>query len=74
MLHVALYQPKIPPNTGNIARQCVGMDAVLHLIGPLEFDIDEHAVKRAGLDYWPYLNLHQHDQPQDFIDWLGNPQ
>jgi len=71
MLHVALYQPKIPPNTGNIARQCVGMDAALHLIGPLEFNIDDHAVKRAGLDYWPYLKLHRHDQPHDFVDWLN---
>lgn len=70
MLHVALYQPKIPPNTGNIARQCVGMDAVLHLIGPIEFDLSDHAVKRAGLDYWPHLELIQHLDPEAFVVWL----
>ena len=70
MLHVALYQPKIPPNTGNIARQCVGMDAVLHLIGPIEFDLSDHAVKRAGLDYWPHLELIQHPDPEACVVWL----
>ena len=71
MVHVALYQPKIPPNTGNIARQCVGMNAALHLIGPHEFDLGEHAVKRAGLDYWPHLDLTEHDTPDAFLEWLG---
>jgi len=71
MFHVALYQPKIPPNTGNIARQCVGMNATLHLIGA-DFDLSEHAVKRAGLDYWCHLRLVQHDAPQGFLDWLGD--
>lgn len=70
MLHVALYQPKIPPNTGNIARQCVGMAAKLHLIGPHEIDLREHAVKRAGLDYWPHVDLTEHESPGAFLDWL----
>jgi len=71
MLHVALYQPEIPPNTGNIARQCVGMGVCLHLIEPIGFDIDDKSVKRAGLDYWDALDLTVHKSPEDFISWLG---
>ncbi len=51
MFHVVLYQPEIPPNTGNIIRLCANVGASLHLIEPLGFDIDEKAVRRAGLDY-----------------------
>jgi len=72
MLHVALYQPLIPPNTGNIARQCVGMGAQLHLIEPCAFDLSDHAVKRAGLDYWPHLQLTRHATPEHFLQWLGD--
>lgn len=71
MLEVALYQPSIPPNTGNIARQCVGMGARLHLIGPLGFGIDDKDLRRAGLDYWPHLDLISHNCPEDFLTWLG---
>ena len=71
MLHVALYQPQIPPNTGNIARQCVGMNAHLHLVGPIAFDLSDHAVRRSGLDYWPHLSLTLHPTPDDFLRWLG---
>jgi len=74
MLHVALYQPVIPQNTGNIARQCVGMEAHLHLVGPLGFEVTDKTVKRAGLDYWEHLTLTQHDTPEDFFDWLGDRQ
>lgn len=70
MIHIALYQPQIPPNTGNIARQCVGMNAPLHLIGPIAFDLSEHAVKRSGLDYWPNLKLTMHPDPESFLNWL----
>ncbi|MEX0744978.1 MAG: tRNA (cytidine(34)-2'-O)-methyltransferase [Phycisphaeraceae bacterium] len=70
MLHVALYQPMIPPNTGATARQCVGMHARLHLIGPHRLDLSDHAVKRAGLDYWPHLMLSEHATPEAFVDWL----
>ncbi len=70
MLHVALYQPKIPPNVGNVARQCVGMLAHLHLIGPHGLDLSDRAVKRAGLDYWPHLTLTEHPTPDDFLAWL----
>lgn len=72
MIHVALYQPVIPPNTGNIARQCIGMNAHLHLIGPLGFSMTEKAFRRAGLDYWQRLKLTIHDTPDDFITWLDN--
>ena len=74
MIHVVLYQPKIPPNTGNIARQCVGMNAMLHLVGPIDFDLRTHAVKRAGLDYWEHLELQRHDDPKIFVEWLNDRQ
>ena len=72
MLHVVLYKPEIPPNTGNIARQCVGMNAGLHIIGPIEMDLGSSAVKRAGLDYWDQLDLTVHDNEEDFTQWLGD--
>ncbi len=70
MLHVVLYQPEIPPNTGNIARQCVGMNACLHIIGPIKMDLSCSAVKRAGLDYWEQLDLTFHNQADAFLAWL----
>ena len=57
---VVLVEPEIPPNTGAVARTCVGTGSALHLVGELGFDISEHAVRRAGLDYWPLLDLHRH--------------
>ena len=72
MLDVVLFQPSIPPNTGNIARQCVGMNARLHLVGPLSFDMSEKALRRAGLDYWEHLNLTIHEQPEDFLGWIAD--
>ncbi len=59
--HVVLVQPEIPPNTGNIARLCAATGCCLHLVKPLGFRIDEHAVRRAGLDYWPLVELHVHE-------------
>jgi tRNA (cytidine/uridine-2'-O-)-methyltransferase len=64
-LHVALNQPQIPPNTGNIARLCAATDTPLHLIGPLGFSIDAREVKRAGLDYWDKVDLWLHP------DWFA---
>lgn len=55
-LHVVLHEPEIPNNTGNIGRTCLAMGAALHLIEPLGFDLDEKALRRAGLDYWPRLD------------------
>ncbi len=74
MLNIVLYQPKIAPNTGNIARQCVGMNCHLHVVGPIPFSLEDKAVRRAGLDYWPNLKLTMHDSPQAFDDWLGDRQ
>jgi tRNA (cytidine/uridine-2'-O-)-methyltransferase len=59
-LHIALVEPEIPPNTGNIGRLCAATQSRLHLVEPLGFRIDEHAVRRAGLDYWPLVDLHVH--------------
>lgn len=59
--HVVLVEPEIPPNTGNIARLCGATGSVLHLVGPLGFRIDEHAVRRAGLDYWHLVDVRTHD-------------
>jgi tRNA (cytidine/uridine-2'-O-)-methyltransferase len=58
--HVLLVEPEIPPNTGNVGRLCAATQSHLHLIEPLGFRIDEHAVRRAGLDYWPLVDLNTH--------------
>ena len=60
ILHVALVEPEIHPNTGNIARLSAANQAALHLVGPLGFHIYEKSVRRAGLDYWPYVDLRRH--------------
>lgn len=60
MLKVVLVYPQIPPNTGNIARTCAATGTDLHLVEPLGFEISDRYLKRAGLDYWPYVNLHTH--------------
>ncbi len=59
--HVVLVEPEIPQNTGNIGRLCVGTCSELHLVGKLGFQIDEKAVRRAGLDYWRHVKLHRHE-------------
>lgn len=60
-LNVVLVEPEIPPNTGAVARTCVGTGSALHLVGEIGFDLSEHRVRRAGLDYWPRLDLRRHD-------------
>ncbi len=67
-LHIVLIEPEIPPNTGNIARSCAATNTKLHLVGPLGFSIEEKAVKRAGLDYWKYVNLEFHENLKNFLD------
>lgn len=57
MFNIVLVEPQIPQNTGTIGRLCVNLGATLHLIKPISFDIDDKAVKRAGLDYWKHLDL-----------------
>jgi tRNA (cytidine/uridine-2'-O-)-methyltransferase len=71
MLHVALYEPEIPPNTGNIARLCAATGTRLHLIGRLGFRLHDRALKRAGLDYWPAVDWVHHPEFADFeAAWL----
>jgi len=65
--HIALFQPEIPPNTGNIIRLCANTGAQLHLIRPLGFDIDDKQLRRAGLDYHEWVNILQYD---DFASFL----
>ncbi|HEX9959363.1 MAG TPA: tRNA (cytidine(34)-2'-O)-methyltransferase [Pyrinomonadaceae bacterium] len=60
MLHVALVEPEIPPNTGNIARLCAASYTSLHIVGVAGFRLDDRAVKRAGLDYWDEVRLFRH--------------
>ncbi|MCX8747655.1 tRNA (uridine(34)/cytosine(34)/5-carboxymethylaminomethyluridine(34)-2'-O)-methyltransferase TrmL, partial [Snodgrassella sp. B3800] len=67
-LNIVLYQPQIPANTGNIARTCAGTGTSLHLIHPLGFSTDDRMLKRAGLDYWPYVDIHYHDSLEAFIE------
>ncbi len=66
MPQVVLVHPQIPPNTGNIARTCAATDTALHLVEPLGFEISDRYLKRAGLDYWPYVNLHRHPSWEAF--------
>lgn len=67
-IHVVLYQPEIPANTGNIARTCAGTDTALHLIRPLGFRTDDKMLKRAGLDYWVHVNLTYYDSINELFD------
>lgn len=71
-LHIVLVEPEIPPNTGNIARTCAATNTVLHLVEPLGFSIDEKAVKRAGLDYWPFVKLEVHESLDAFMEKYGS--
>ena len=67
LFHVALHEPEIPNNTGNIGRTCVATGCALHLIHPLGFDTGEKACRRAGLDYWPRLDVRHHDSLERFL-------
>ena len=60
MIRIALVEPEIPPNTGNIARLCAATCTPLHIVGAPGFRLDDRAVRRAGLDYWPEVDLHRH--------------
>lgn len=66
-MHIVLVEPQIPQNTGSIARTCAATDTPLHLVDPLGFDISEKAVRRAGLDYWPFVKLHRHANWEAFL-------
>ncbi len=67
-LHIALVEPEIPPNTGNVARLCAATGCQLHLVQPLGFRIDDRELKRAGLDYWEHLGVALHPSLESFLE------
>lgn len=67
-LHVVLYQPEIPANTGNIGRTCLATDTTLHLIHPLGFSTDDKMLRRAGLDYWKSIDLQEYDLIEELYE------
>ncbi|WP_102347609.1 tRNA (uridine(34)/cytosine(34)/5-carboxymethylaminomethyluridine(34)-2'-O)-methyltransferase TrmL [Bacillus sp. Marseille-P3661] len=67
-IHIVLYQPEIPSNTGNIARTCAATNTVLHLIHPLGFSTEDKMLKRAGLDYWDSVEIRNYDSLEIFLD------
>nr|WP_321514167.1 tRNA (cytidine(34)-2'-O)-methyltransferase [uncultured Pseudodesulfovibrio sp.] len=67
-MRIVLFEPEIPPNTGNIARLCAATKTPLHLIEPLGFSVDDKHLKRAGLDYWPHVDVTVHPNFADFLD------
>jgi tRNA (cytidine/uridine-2'-O-)-methyltransferase len=73
MLHVILFQPEIPPNTGNVIRLCANAGASLHLIRPLGFDLDHAKLRRAGLDYHEFVNVMAHDDLDACLAFLQRP-
>jgi tRNA (cytidine/uridine-2'-O-)-methyltransferase len=72
LVHVILYEPEIPPNTGNIIRLCANTGAQLHLIRPLGFELDDKQLRRAGLDYHEYAEMQVHDNLNDCLQDLAN--
>lgn len=66
-MQIVLFEPEIPPNTGNIARLCAATKTRLHLIEPLGFKVDDKHLKRAGLDYWPHVDVHIHPDWNEFM-------
>lgn len=70
MINIVLHEPEIPQNTGNIGRTCVITGSRLHLIRPLGFRINEKTVRRAGLDYWPKLDVTEHDNVEAFYQYV----
>jgi len=71
MFHVVLYQPEIPPNTGNVIRLCANTGAQLHLVRPLGFRLDDRDLRRAGLDYREYADVHVHEDWKACVTALG---
>lgn len=70
-IHVVMFQPEIPANTGNVSRTCAATNAVLHLIRPLGFSTDDKMLKRAGLDYWQFVDVRYHDSLDEL--WEKHP-
>ena len=74
MLHIVLFQPQIPPNTGNVGRLCACTGCRLHLIHPLGFAITDRNLRRAGMDYWRALDVHEHRDWEAFLASAHAPQ
>ena len=72
MFHIALYEPEIPPNTGNIARLCAATNTELHIVGVTGFRMDDRELKRSGLDYWDEVILHRHVDLDELYAALPN--
>lgn len=66
-MHIIFVEPEIPPNTGTTARLCAATNTTLHLVGPLGFSLEDRYLKRAGLDYWPYVDVHNYPNWEDFL-------
>ncbi len=73
MFHLILYQPEIPPNTGNVIRLCANTGVALHLVEPLGFDLEERKLRRAGLDYREFATVQTHASLEACLDALGQP-
>ena len=67
-LNIVMVEPEIPQNTGNVARTCAATGARLHLVGPMGFTIDDKKLKRAGLDYWKYLDITYYNSLAEFFE------
>lgn len=74
MLHIILFQPEIPQNTGNIGRLCAFTNSILHLIHPLGFTITDKHLRRSGMDYWKSLDVRHHEDWNSFLDSKDRPQ
>ncbi len=71
-MHIVLLEPEIPPNTGNIARLCAATGSVLHLVGKLGFSTDDRYLKRAGLDYWEFVDVRYHKDMAELYNEAGD--
>ncbi len=71
-MHIVLVEPEIPQNTGTIARSCAATNTSLHLVRPLGFSTDDRYLKRAGLDYWKYVDVHYYDSLEEFFKIHGS--
>ena len=68
VINIVMVEPEIPQNTGNVARSCAATGARLHLVGPMGFKIDDKKLKRAGLDYWQFLDITYYDNIEEFFE------
>ncbi|MGI6466268.1 MAG: tRNA (cytidine(34)-2'-O)-methyltransferase [Sphaerochaetaceae bacterium] len=71
-LHIVLFEPEIPQNSGNISRTCAALGATLHLVHPLGFSLDEKRIRRAGLDYWSLLTIKEYNSTSEFLEINGD--